>query len=101
MPIFQLTVVDEASAVLTTYVDNTITVTETSNTVLVQAPGPQGAQGLQGIQGIQGTQGIQGVPGPANLVVSPTNPGLTQPGLWVQTGLGSGTDMTFWIEDGT
>lgn len=37
-----------------------------------------------------------------NFVVSSANPGLTNPGLWVQTGLGSdGTGVTFWIEDGT
>lgn len=35
------------------------------------------------------------------LVVSSTNPHLSSPGVWVQTGLGSaGTGMTFWIEDG-
>lgn len=36
----------------------------------------------------------------APVVVGPTNPQLTKPGLWVQTGLGNGSDMTFWIEDG-
>lgn len=37
-----------------------------------------------------------------NFAVSAVNPGLTNPGLWVQTGLGSdGTGVTFWIEDGT
>lgn len=35
------------------------------------------------------------------LKVQATNPGLTGPGLWMQTGLGaSGTGVTFWIEDG-
>lgn len=33
-----------------------------------------------------------------NLVVSASNPGLTEPGLWIQD-LGSG-NFTFWIEDG-
>lgn len=52
--------------------------------------------------GPKGDTGATGPAGPANLVVSPTNPGLTQPGLWVQTGMGaSGTGITFWIEDGT
>lgn len=37
-----------------------------------------------------------------NFAVSATNPGLINPGLWVQTGLGAdGTGITFWIEDGT
>lgn len=36
------------------------------------------------------------------LRVQPTDPVLTGPGLWIQTGLGStGTGITFWIEDGT
>ncbi len=32
--------------------------------------------------------------------VSDTDPGLTRPGIWVQTGLGGGDDFTIWIEDG-
>lgn len=36
------------------------------------------------------------------VVVSPTNPGLTAPGIWIQTGLGAdGTDWTLWFEDGS
>lgn len=35
-----------------------------------------------------------------NIIVSRTNPHLTQPGLWIQTGI-NGTGITFWIEDGT
>lgn len=39
--------------------------------------------------------------GEQNLYVQSTDPGLTIPGLWIQTGLGSdGNDMTFWVEDG-
>ncbi|PJE65241.1 hypothetical protein COU91_02685 [Candidatus Saccharibacteria bacterium CG10_big_fil_rev_8_21_14_0_10_47_8] len=35
------------------------------------------------------------------LYIQHTNPGSSHPHLWIQTGLGpSGTDMTFWIEDG-
>lgn len=34
--------------------------------------------------------------------VQTTNPQMVAPGLWIQTGLGtSGTDFTFWIEDGS
>lgn len=37
----------------------------------------------------------------ATVHVSPDQPLKTGPYLWVQTGLGgSGTDFTFWIEDG-
>lgn len=49
------------------------------------------------------TVNTPGPVGPGNIKVGPTNtlqPGL--PGLWIQTGLGpSGTDMSFWVEDGT
>jgi hypothetical protein len=39
--------------------------------------------------------------GPGGIVASATNPGLTTPGIWLQTGLGEdGTDFTLWIEDG-
>lgn len=38
--------------------------------------------------------------GGGNLIVSATDPGLTVPGLWIQTGLGDGSEMTFWVEDG-
>lgn len=35
------------------------------------------------------------------LYVQHSNPGSKQPHLWIQTGLGpSGSDMTFWVEDG-
>lgn len=35
------------------------------------------------------------------LYVQGSDPGMTYPGLWVQTGLGpDGSDYTFWIEDG-
>ncbi len=48
-----------------------------------------------------GTPVIVGPPGPANLVISPTDPGLTIPGMWIQTGLGdNGDDFSIWIEDG-
>lgn len=46
------------------------------------------------------TQIIQ-MAGNTNFYVGPTNPGLTEGGMWVQTGLGdSGNDFTIWIEDG-
>lgn len=37
--------------------------------------------------------------GVQNLYVQDTDPGLTIPGMWVQTGL-PGDGMTFWVEDG-
>jgi hypothetical protein len=53
-------------------------------------------------KGDKGDPGTGGGGGGGNLVVSATDPGLTEPGLWIQTGLGAGgTDMTFWVEDGT
>lgn len=36
--------------------------------------------------------------GSSNLVVSATDPVLTQPGLWIETDANG--DITFWIEDG-
>ena len=37
-----------------------------------------------------------------NFAVGSSDPLLSAPGMWVQTGLGTGgTDVTFWIEDGT
>lgn len=54
------------------------------------------------IPGLQGPPGVAGAPGQNATIVSTTNPGLTAPGLWVQTGLGTdGTGITFWVEDGT
>lgn len=42
-----------------------------------------------------------GVTGETNLHVQPNNPGMTSPGLWVQTGLGaSGNDLAIWVETG-
>lgn len=43
--------------------------------------------------------GPQGPPGPAQFVVSETDPGLEEPGVWFQT-FPNG-DMTMWVEDGT
>lgn len=42
--------------------------------------------------------GPQGPKGNDNLVVSPTNPNLTEPGLWIQT-FEDGS-ISFWVEDG-
>ena len=67
-------------------------------------PGPRGEKGLigdEGPRGPEGPEGPRGIPGPQNLHVGPVQPIFTQPGLWVQTGLGvSGNDFTIWIEDG-
>lgn len=65
-------------------------------------PGPTGATGPVGPQGPQGPQGEPGTSGSgsSNTFVQNTAPTPTgSPYLWIQTGVGSGTDFTFWIED--
>lgn len=81
--------------------------------------GPTGSTGATGPQGLQGIQGIQGPPGagviaweditdkPATFPTEPqiyvqgTDPGMTEPGVWIQTGLApGGAGFTFWFEDG-
>lgn len=53
------------------------------------------------VPGMQGPTGPPGVDGNNNLFVQNADPVMTEPGLWVQTGLGDdGTGFTFWIEDG-
>lgn len=45
---------------------------------------------------------VSGPQGPQNLFVQNADPVMTEPGLWIQTGLGdSGDDFAFWIEDGS
>lgn len=39
-------------------------------------------------------------PGSAPLFVGPTTPTDDGPYLWVQTGLGGGSGLTLWVEDG-
>lgn len=47
------------------------------------------------------TKDEAGVESVVGVVVGNTNPNLTGPGLWIQTGLGpGGTGFTFWFEDG-
>lgn len=54
-----------------------------------------GGRGPKGETGDSGSGGV-------GLFVQPADPGLTEPGLWMQTGLGAGgTDMTLWVEDGS
>lgn len=53
----------------------------------------------RGRQGVSGEEGDPGPPGPSNLVVSQTNPGLTEPGLWIELHPDN-TVKTFWVEDG-
>jgi hypothetical protein len=55
--------------------------------------------GPQGLKGDPGEPGEPGAPGPENLVVSETDPGLTEPGLWIQ--IFPNGDATFWVEDGS
>ena len=45
--------------------------------------------------------GVGGASTPGNFSVGPGDPLLQGAGLWVQTGLGDGSDFTMWIEDGT
>ena len=40
---------------------------------------------------------LSGGGGATNVFVQPTNPNMTEPGLWIDT---SGGNFTFWIEDG-
>lgn len=35
--------------------------------------------------------------GATNMFVQTTNPGMTEPGLWIDT---SGGNLSFWVEDG-
>lgn len=45
--------------------------------------------------------GQMGPAGPANLFIQNAVPVTVLTSyLWVQTGLGAGTDLTFWVEDG-
>lgn len=40
--------------------------------------------------------------GDTNVFVQSSDPGLTSPGIWVQTGMGAGgADMTIWVETGS
>lgn len=42
---------------------------------------------------------VAGGGGSPDLFVQHDNPGMTSPGMWIQTGLGaSGADMTIWVE---
>lgn len=95
---------DQSVAVITTAVDSDIIELEIVTSTLIDNDltpevievievGPQGAAGLPG------TPGATGPAGPSNLLVQETDPGLAQPGLWVQT-FPNG-DITFWIEDGS
>jgi hypothetical protein len=88
------------------------TLSDSTNITLTLVPGPTVAASivLPGTATIEPPQvqnidvflpGPQGPSGSPNMVVSSVNPNLTEPGLWIETGLGSdGTGFTFWIEDG-
>ena len=42
-----------------------------------------------------------GISSSTPLYIQHNNPGGSRPHFWIQTGLGpTGTDMTFWVEDG-
>lgn len=57
-------------------------------------------RGARGARGLDGDNGKQGKDGNDTLWVGTTNE-LKGIGLWIETGLGvSGTDMTFWVEEG-
>lgn len=66
-----------------------------ANNIVVHVPGQTGPKGADGKDGATGPMGPAG---PANLVVSKDNPGLTEPGLWVQT-FDDGS-FSLWVEDG-
>jgi len=63
--------------------------------------GDKGDPGEDGLQGLQGLKGDKGDPGDQRVFIQPTAPDFNGGvGLWIQTGLGAGSDFTFWIEDG-
>lgn len=45
-------------------------------------------------------RGADGSSNDDQIYVQATDPEMSGTGLWIQTGLGAGTDMTFWVEDG-
>lgn len=59
------------------------------NEIVVVVPGPQGPKGDAGETPER------------NVFVQTVDPNLTEPGIWIETGLGAdGTGFTLWIEDG-
>lgn len=62
-------------------------------------PTSQGGTGATSISQARANLGIPA--GAQSIFIQNSNPGGSRPHLWIQTGLGgSGTDMTFWVEDG-
>lgn len=62
-------------------------------------PTSQGGTGATSISQARANFGIPA--GSRSIFIQPEKPGSSRPHLWIQTGLGSsGTDMTFWVEDG-
>lgn len=74
---------------------------QAADIVTVGVQGPEGAQGPSGPSGPAGPAGATGPAGVQNLFIGPDAP-LTPPAsyLWIETGLGLGEDMTFWVESG-
>lgn len=64
-------------------------------TTLQQGGG--GGGGGTGPAGPTGPMGPQGPAGPQNLFIQATQPTSTDPYLWVQTGLGGGSDFAFFL----
>jgi len=60
-------------------------------------PGPQGDKGDKGDPGEPGADGT----GTTQVYVQTTDPALSEPGIWIETGLApGGTGFSVWFEDG-
>ena len=77
--------------------NNFLSIEHNSDGTQKTLPLRKGGTGATNIETARANLGISGTP----LYIQDSNPGSSNPHLWIQTGLGSkGTDMTFWIEDG-
>lgn len=72
-------------------------VSGSTTNLVIQQEGPIVVQLVTQPMAVQVQNGIP----VQNLFVGPTAPAFIMPGMWVQTGLGDGSDFTIWIEDGS